>query len=503
MSTSTKKTTPHLVQRGTTWHTRIDVPADVRAAFGNRRILSKSLKTGNKILAKELAAVQIGKWKAEFRAIRDLKLTQADEWREKLIEGVVKNESIKTNAIMSIVNEIPHIQNESLVGLSKNELTARIVAHIKALEGAGAHEFAAKTVALMSKKNLSPIEFTKESFKLLKEANVNITAKKYKLSSNEIDEATILATNPSTYKPKSPISTVSIKKFENYLITQSGNIRTRGVCMSKLEAFSAHLTSEGLNLTFDTVADYLDTISSNRQTRQGYLWALNKFWKWAIKYDKYFRDQFKDKPNPFDGHEHARTGKDSGGSWIPYSKKEVEQLYAASQTKGDKDLTDLIKFACYTGCRIEEIGRISDNTTIFNNSGLPVGFKVDDSKTAAGIREIPIHSRLLALYKARLANCSKNNGYLFAGGRSKTGMRLNGPGQRFSALKKVEGFSSQHTFHSLRKTFTSELHKSGVGMEILPFLIGHITGAITLDLYSSGPSFKQKKSAIEKIKFNF
>ncbi|WP_411183934.1 DUF6538 domain-containing protein [Pseudomonas sp.] len=41
--------------RSSTWHCRIEVPAYRRSAIGNRRILSKSLRTGNKALAKELA----------------------------------------------------------------------------------------------------------------------------------------------------------------------------------------------------------------------------------------------------------------------------------------------------------------------------------------------------------------------------------------------------------------------------------------------------------------
>ncbi|WP_430736420.1 DUF6538 domain-containing protein [Pseudomonas anguilliseptica] len=59
----------HLIQRGTTWHFRLDAPVDLRAHYGNRRILSKSLRTGDKIPARELASQLTAQWKAEFRAI--------------------------------------------------------------------------------------------------------------------------------------------------------------------------------------------------------------------------------------------------------------------------------------------------------------------------------------------------------------------------------------------------------------------------------------------------
>jgi hypothetical protein len=49
----------------------------------------------------------------------------------------------------------------------------------------------------------------------------------------------------------------------------------------------------------------------------------------------------------------------------------------------------------------------------------------------------------------------------------------------------------------------TELHQRGVTLEILPYLVGHESKAFTLDIYSSGPSFKQKKIAIGKLKFSF
>lgn len=177
-----KKTSQLLIQRGTNWHVRIDIPADVRAGFGNHRILSKSLKTGDKILAKGLAALQIGQWKAEFRAVRDLKLSQAEEWRGKVVEGAIEQASIKTNVIMSAVNETPPKGVKHLIGLPNAVLAERIIDHIRALETGGAHGLAEKTIKLMSSKKLSPVEFLNESFKNLMEAHVNITAKEYRLA---------------------------------------------------------------------------------------------------------------------------------------------------------------------------------------------------------------------------------------------------------------------------------------------------------------------------------
>ena len=85
----------HLVLRSSTWHCRIDIPADLRPMYGNRRILSKSLKTGDKLLARELAASLIGQWKAEFRLKRDTRTRAGDRWKEETYQ-----ESLRYHAAM-------------------------------------------------------------------------------------------------------------------------------------------------------------------------------------------------------------------------------------------------------------------------------------------------------------------------------------------------------------------------------------------------------------------
>ncbi|WP_347505993.1 hypothetical protein [Pseudomonas anguilliseptica] len=191
-----------------------------------------------------------------------------------------------------------------------------------------------------------------------REAQESSVLKDYQLSQSDKAELSGILANPASYKPKSPISSSALKAFEQYQQTQTDNARTISMVMSKLKAFSAYLTAEGKPLDYDTVADYLDTISDKRQTRQGHLWALRKFHKWATKTAGTYRDQFKGLASPYDDHEHARVGKAGGESWTPYTPAEVVQLHTAALSKNDQDLADLIKFACYTGCRIEEIGRI-------------------------------------------------------------------------------------------------------------------------------------------------
>lgn len=488
----------HLIQRGTTYHVRLDIPQDLRPAFGNRKILSKSLKTGDKTLARELAATQIGHWKSQFRAIRDEKLKRGDLWREEAFEASkAMAEHVQTRTLqLAGISQHPEPTPEQLA-----EAEAEAERVHKELAGQGfTPSGPAFRFDIRDKPLTEQVGQLKAFAEWASQASARRLAQQYNVTDSK--ELQAILADHRTYKPKSPISKSLQERFAAHLATQSDNERTRSVALSKIKAFSDWLTAEGKPLDFDSVAEYLDVVGSNAQTRKGHLWALRKIWRWAIKYDAPFRDQFRSAADPFTGHEHARVGATAGGSWAAYTREEAEQLHRAAANK-DKDLADLIAFACYTGCRIEELGRISTNSTMFEN-GVPVGFMVDDAKTAAGIRTLPIADRLLPLYRARLELAEKNNGYLFQGNdKTKSGIRLNALSQRFTKLKRAQGFSDRYVFHSFRKCTATQLQQAGVSPLIIPALLGHEVGHISFDVYSSGASMTQKTEAINTLSFAF
>ena len=494
----------HLVLRSSTWHCRIDVPADLRPAFGNRRILSKSLKTGDKLLARELAAAQIGQWKAQFRSIRDSRIRAGDRWRDELYQEATRYQNAMHKLFIETMNGEQDSESQS-----------------PELKRSGEQQFQAIIEELKADKRF---DLVAEINDLIEEGHTPETApawvKRYNawgqkvvlhratasdlLNSSQAAEAKSLIAQPSSYKPKSPISTASINHFSDHYAEQNGNARTRSIYLTNLKKLSKWLTTNGKELTFDSVAEFLDSVSKQRQTRMGYLAACRRYHEWACRYDTYYRALFADSKNPFDGHKHAKAGANAGAGWLAYTQEEAERLQAAAMEKGDNDLADLIAFACYTGCRIEEIGRIRLETTVFDTTGTPIAFKVDDSKTSAGIREIPIHSKLLPLYLSRLASTHGEKKFLFAGNDNhKHELRLNALSQRFTKLKRAEEFGDRHVFHSLRKCTATLLLQQGASPVTIPAILGHEYGHITLDIYSAGPSYSQKREAIETLVFNF
>ncbi len=196
-----------------------------------------------------------------------------------------------------------------------------------------------------------------------------------------------------------------------------------------------------------------------------------------------------------------KSPKKNRNGWIPFEPSEVVSLWKDASLRGNKNLgykklADLIYVAMYTGARIEEIGslEIKDITDY--------SIRVVDSKTIAGIREIPIHSKLEESIK-RMIKESKD-GYLISGLTiNKFGDRSGSLGTRFGRLKTELGYGKLQVFHSIRKTFVTILENEGITENISADIVGHEKPNITYKLYSKGNSFKIKKAAVELVKYDF
>jgi Phage integrase, N-terminal SAM-like domain len=84
------------------------------------------------------------------------------------------------------------------------------------------------------------------------------------------------------------------------------------------------------------------------------------------------------------------SNKDNGGEEVrqPFTAKEVMSLLNAAVEREDSQLADLIRLGMWTGARLEELSALKVKDVN------PVYFEVKDAKSAAGRRQIPIHSKL-------------------------------------------------------------------------------------------------------------
>ena len=159
------------------------------------------------------------------------------------------------------------------------------------------------------------------------------------------------------------------------------------------------------------------------------------------------------------------------------------------------DLKHLITLAAYTGCRLEELCSLKLSHVKDDR------FVIEDAKSAAGNREVPIHKDIAQLV-ARLVD-TPDDEYLLSGLTfNMYGNRSNAIGKRFGRFKKALGYDERYVFHSIRKTFTSRLEAADVPELLAARLLGHEVKTISYGLYSSGSTFPQLRDAINHVNYH-
>jgi integrase len=323
---------------------------------------------------------------------------------------------------------------------------------------------------------------------------------RYTPTADQKEEIRMIAAGDGIRKVRSPITTQRIATFRQYREARSVATKTIDQQQSKLEKLSAYLTKEGKLLDFDAVSAWLDSLKLASKTLTQYLLAGNVFWKWAMKHDIRWREDFKGKANPFENHELPKTrGKERADRQRKdFQPKEIAKLHAAALAAVHTTLADLILLGASTGARIEEICQLRVEHLI-EPDGI-ASFDIVDSKTAAGIRVFPVHPALSNIVE-RLKENSKDGYLIPSDSKNKYGIRSDALSKAFGRLKEAQGYGAQHVFHSIRKTVIIQLVRAEVQGTLIAELVGHETGIVTFDVYSQGASTAQKLAAISKLPF--
>ena len=173
-----------------------------------------------------------------------------------------------------------------------------------------------------------------------------------------------------------------------------------------------------------------------------------------------------------------------------FTKADFQTLIGAADN--DSQLKDLIYLGAYTGARIEELCSLKLSSVDSNS------FSIEDAKTSAGIRKVPIHPVIRPIVD-RLRTTSED-GFLLSGLTfNKYGDRSNAIGKKFGRLKGRCGYGRTLVFHSLRKGVATQLEEAGIPENISARLIGHELKTMTYGLYSGGVTFETLQEAIEKL----
>ena len=162
----------------------------------------------------------------------------------------------------------------------------------------------------------------------------------------------------------------------------------------------------------------------------------------------------------------------------PKRKKEI--LSPAEITKCmDKKLYRIL---LYTGMRINELLEMK-TSQIYEDNGV-MCFHITKSKTSAGIRTIPVHSKILK-------DIDTSTEYVIE------------PHKNYQT-RKFEFYRygcGEHTLHDFRRTFASYAMSCGVEEYYAKCLMGHAHNDITQDVYTQA-FIKDLKREIEKINYD-
>lgn len=218
---------------------------------------------------------------------------------------------------------------------------------------------------------------------------------------------------------------------------------------------------------------------------------LRSFFDWLER-----RGRIEPGSNPF--YRMAATVKGSSRGRAPERRpwKPAELAKVLQGVSPSDPLWALTAIGAYTGMRREEVAGLRVDAVEGNM------FLVEEGKSVAATRRVPIHSAIAPLVKS-LAKHS-TDGYLIpgllpGGPDGKRGWLI---GKRFGhTIRKLGIDDPKLDFHALRGTVITQMEEAQVPLPTIQLIVGHERQGVTLRSYSGGVSDKVKLAALQKVTF--
>ena len=189
----------------------------------------------------------------------------------------------------------------------------------------------------------------------------------------------------------------------------------------------------------------------------------------------------------------------TGWKEFPKLGDDVVRILNAAVQKNDQPLWELIILLIYTGLRPEEAVQLKPKDVHKDEQGH--WFHVADSKTPAGIRDIPIHGNIQHLFDQWTVGRKEEFVISNITSKNKYEIRSDPISKRFGGLKKKLGYGPQTVLYSCRKTVITLMDQASVRTSVIADVVGHEPESFTLSTYSGGSSMEQKRDAIHCLKY--
>ena len=273
--------------------------------------------------------------------------------------------------------------------------------------------------------------------------------------------------------------------------------------MKRLMAWDSSLTLEIFDgkaagrYTTESLSEY-----ASPRTKNKHISHLSAYWRWMI--DKSLIDAVATNPwtrksDPIKGRNSTGTGRTER----PFTADELKKLLAGN---AKPLLHDAMLIAALSGMRREEIALLRVRDCRDNV------FDIQDAKTEAGIRKVPIHSGLVSTVTDR-SRGKRDDEFLFHElGPAPTEESVRGRGaligQLFQRYREPLGVTDEVAgkrrslvnFHSFRRWFVTEAERAGQPPWVIETVVGHARTGMTLGVYSKGPAMEQLKAVVEAVK---
>jgi len=171
--------------------------------------------------------------------------------------------------------------------------------------------------------------------------------------------------------------------------------------------------------------------------------------------------------------------------WAIFEREELDLLLRSEFFKLRKtsqpDYVCCVILALFTGCRIGEITNLKKDQFKTSPKGIPF-FKIRDAKTAAGIREVPLHPFI----HEYMTEFMKNKPHKIFEYTERDGKGSgNAVGKMFAENLKSAGLTRDKlVFHSLRKYVNNTMLQNNVSLEHRCQFVGHEINNVNVNIYS-------------------
>lgn len=202
----------------------------------------------------------------------------------------------------------------------------------------------------------------------------------------------------------------------------------------------------------------------------------------------------------------------------PFTEAEVKTLLYAPYPAGvrpeyEAQIRDALRVSLLSGLRMAEVLTLWVEEVRDGPEGAGLVFDIQQGKTDAAARPVPVHPDLTEIVQRRLRDAKGNDkpgkawlfdelaaerdpgdtfGKRFARFRKKLGVDDVRPGHRRSLVN----------FHSARRWFVTEARHAGQPKETIADVVGHVPDKkdVTFGVYTKGASPAQMRACIEAVK---